>query len=128
MSPLGGHRDHRQRRPRNQTEQLSIDDYFDMAGHAIFGAGMSWPIWGVFHLAKGRMIFVTGLKGGVYQEKCWRCNIPAFLKLFEVSCLWLWGPVQPARKPKATDGRFQVEGKTFLYDLIHSSCLYLFSG
>ena len=47
---------------------------------------MRGQIRGVFHVPNDRLFFVTGTKGGVEQEKCWGCNIPAFL---ELSC-FLW--------------------------------------
>ena len=43
---------------------------------------MRGQIRGVFHVPKGRMLFVTGTKGGVEHKKPWGWNTTTFLKLF----------------------------------------------
>ena len=45
-------------------EGVSIDELFDVSGNPVFGAGLRWPIWGVFHVTGAACFLLQGQRGG----------------------------------------------------------------
>ena len=59
-------------------------------------------MWGVFHVPKARMLFVTGTKGGGEHKKAWGWNTTIFLKLF---CFLVFVSLQSASRLPLVAGR-----------------------